>query len=153
MTKAYRLGAVTVLVFGVCAAIASYRLSLGSLSAPGSGLWPFLVSALMVFTGVVLIFEDTTDDYESWTRSSLRIAAAFAALGLFIVLFGLFSFLIPAFLMLLLWLRYLAMERWRMSIVLAAAGSIGLYVVFGVLLDVPFPEGLVSQLTGVEVGL
>lgn len=153
MTKAYRVGAVTVIVFGVCAAVASYRLSLGSLSEPGSGLWPFLVSAVAVFAGVVLVFEDTSDDYEPWTRNKLRIVAAFAALGLFIVLFGLVSFVVPAFAFLLLWLRYFADEPWKLAIILAFVGAIAVYLIFGVLLGVPFPAGFGSRLTGMGAGL
>jgi putative tricarboxylic transport membrane protein len=151
--NAFRVGAVAIIIFGACAAVGSYQLSLGSLSAPGSGLWPFIVAIVLILSGAVLAFVDTPDDYERWTRRSVKTGAAVAALAAFIVAFSVLSFLPAAFLMLALWLRFFSGEPWKLAIPLALAGAVVLHAVFQLWLGVPFPEGLLAKLTGIEVGL
>lgn len=149
----YRAGPVVALLFGALGAISSYQLSLGSLSAPGAGLWPLIVSIMVLGSAAALLAVDSPDDYEPWTSKSVRVAVALAALALFIVLFQHAGFVLPAGILLALWLRYLAHESWRLSVIVAAVAAVSLYVVFGALLGVRFPPGLLSTLTGLNIGI
>lgn len=130
------------IAFGLYAMLAAVQLSLGTLGDPGPGFWPFIVASFIVFTSGILVVTDTTEDYEPWNNQSLRILASLIGLGIFIVLFQLIGFLIPAFLTLTSWLRLLARESWRASVFLALLGSITLYLIFEKLLGVPFPQGI-----------
>jgi putative tricarboxylic transport membrane protein len=58
------------------------------------------------------------------------------------------GFLLPAFLMLLLWLRVFGREPWRWALGLALAGSAGLYLLFDTALGVRFPDDVVAGLVG-----
>ncbi len=143
------LGPLLPLLVGLYAMYEAYNLSLGELRNPGPGLWPFIVASVVVGTAAALLFIDHPDDYETWTRGTLTIIGGLVSLGIFILLFKAIGFLVPAVLMLLLWLRLFAQEPWKWALPLAFGGALGLYLVFVTALGVPFPEGvLVEAVTG-----
>jgi putative tricarboxylic transport membrane protein len=148
LLRVHRLGPLVPLLLGLYALKASYELSLGELTSPGPGLWPFIVSLLITLTGVVLLVVDDPTDYERWTRGTAYIVGGLVSLGLFIVLFQVLGFLVPAVLMLLLWLKVFGEEPWRWAVPLAVGGAVLLHLVFVEALSVPFPRGsLLSLLT------
>lgn len=140
-SQLHRLGPVVPLLLGVYALYASYQLSLGQLNAPGPGLWPFLVALLVTVTAAALLVIDDPDDYEPWTRGTATIVGGLVSLGIFIVLFQAIGFLIPAVLMLLVWLKIFAEEPWRWAVPLALGGALVLHLVFVEAFGVPFPDG------------
>lgn len=148
MGQLHRIGPLLVLAVGVAALAGSVALSLGELTAPGPGLWPFVVALLLTGTGLVLLVVDDPADYEPFTRSSARIAGGLAGLAVFVAAFEVIGFLLPAFLMLLLWLRGFGREPWRWAVGLAIAGSVGLYLLFDTALGVRFPDDVVAGLVG-----
>lgn len=62
---------------------------------------------------------------------------------MFIVLFQEIGFLVPAVLMLLVWLRLFAREPWRWALPLAVIGAVVFHLVFVEALGVPFPDDIV----------
>ncbi|TKJ29809.1 tripartite tricarboxylate transporter TctB family protein [Blastococcus sp. CCUG 61487] len=138
----YRLAPLILLLFGIWAMVQANELSLGRFDAPGPGLWPFLCASLLTLTSAVLLFVDDPDDYEPFTRGTLGIVLGLISLGLFIVLFQEIGFVIPAFLMLVIWLRLFAREPWKWTLPLAVGGALGFYVIFVEALGVPFPDGI-----------
>jgi putative tricarboxylic transport membrane protein len=144
----HRIGPLLVLAVGVAALAGSVGLSLGTLTAPGPGLWPFVVALLLTGTALVLVVVDDPQDYEAFTRGSARIAGGIAGLAVFVGALEMVGFLLPAFLMLLLWLRVFGREPWRWALGLALAGSVGLYVLFDTVLGVRFPDDVVAGLVG-----
>jgi putative tricarboxylic transport membrane protein len=144
----HRIGPLLVLAVGVAALAGAAGLSLGSLTAPGPGLWPFVVALLLTGTALVLVVVDDPEDYEPFTRGSARIAGGLAGLAVFVAAFEVIGFLLPAFLMLLLWLRVFGREPWRWAVGLALAGSLGLYLLFDSVLGVRFPDDVVAGLVG-----
>lgn len=144
----HRLGPLVVLGVGAAALVGAVGLSLGELTAPGPGMWPFIVALLLTGSASILVAVDDPDDYEAWTLGSVRIAGGVAGLGVFVVAFDAIGFLIPAFLFLLLWLRIFGRETWWWSLGLAVAGSAGFYVLFDLVLGVPFPDDVVVELFG-----
>jgi putative tricarboxylic transport membrane protein len=143
----HRIGPLVALLVGVYALVASYRLSLGELTAPGPGLWPFMVAMLITAVSAILLVIDDPEDYEPWTRGTLLIVGGFVTLGVFIVLFKALGFLIPAMVMLLLWLKIFGEEPWKWAVPLAVGGALGLYLVFVEALGVPFPEGALLSMS------
>ncbi|SDF63757.1 putative tricarboxylic transport membrane protein [Blastococcus aurantiacus] len=139
----FRIAPLVLLLFGVAAMLQARDLSLGELSAPGPGLWPFIVASLLSLTALVLLFIDDPADYEPWTRGTVGIALGLVSLGVFIVLFEQIGFLVPAVLMLLIWLRLFAREPWRWAVPLAVIGAVVFHLVFVEALGVPFPDDIV----------
>ncbi|SNR78728.1 tripartite tricarboxylate transporter TctB family protein [Blastococcus mobilis] len=143
-----RLAPVVLLVVGIAALSQARDMGLGELTAPGPGLWPFIVAGLLTATAAVLLVVDPAEDYEPWTAGTARIVAGLVGLALFIVLFQTLGFVVPTLLMLTAWLRFFGGESWRMALVLGVAGAIALHLIFVVALGVPFPAGPVDQLLG-----
>lgn len=141
-----RLIPIGLLSVGVAAMMGAHQLSLGQLNNPGPGLWPFIVGVFLTVTAGVLFFVQDPSECEQWQRRALRIAAGLASLGLFIVLFEMIGFLIPAFLMLALWLKTFGEEPWRLAVPLAVAGAVVMHFLFVVALGVPFPKDVVVTL-------
>jgi putative tricarboxylic transport membrane protein len=139
----YRLAPLVLLLFGIAAMLGARDLSLEQLDAPGPGLWPFIVAGLLTLTALVLLFIDDPADYEPWTRGTAGIALGLISLGAFIVLFQQIGFLVPAVLMLLIWLRLFAREPWRWAVPLAVLGAVAFHLVFVEALGVPFPDDIV----------
>lgn len=138
----HRLAPLVLLLLGAWAMLQARDLSLGELDAPGPGLWPFIVAGLLTLTAALLLFIDDPEDYEPFTRGTVGIVLGLVSLGVFIVLFQEIGFVVPAFLMLLIWLRLFAQEPWRWALPLAAGGAVGFQLLFVEALGVPFPDGI-----------
>jgi putative tricarboxylic transport membrane protein len=143
-----RIAPVVLLVLGVAALVQAAGMGLGELTAPGPGLWPFIVAGLLCATSAVLLLVDPAEDYESWTSGTLRIILGLAGLAVYVVLFQAIGFILPTVLMLAAWLRFFGGESWRMALVLALGGALVLHLIFVIALGVPFPAGPVDQLLG-----
>src|SRR5688500_6547356 len=143
-----RIAPVVLLVLGIAALFQAVDMGLGELTAPGPGLWPFIVSGLLTATAAVLLIVDPAEDYEPWTAGTARIVVGLVGLALFIVLFQTLGFVVPTILMLTGWLRFFGGESWRMAVLLGVVGAIVLHLIFVVALGVPFPAGPVDQLLG-----
>lgn len=139
---AYQLVAsLVVLVLGVAAAVLAYGYGLGSLSRPGPGLWPFVVSVLIVVLAVALLVAGRgLDDAEKFTRSSVLVlvgGATFIGLGVLLPVVG---FEIPAVLLGIVWLRFLGGESWRSTIVISVLTTAAFYLLFLYALSIPLPH-------------
>lgn len=149
----HRLGPLVPLLLGLYAALSARDMGLGELNNPGPGLWPFMVSVLIVACSATLLVIDDADDYEPWTRGTLTIIGGLVSLGIFILLFTAIGFFIPAVLMLVLWLRVFGEESWKWALPLAVVGATLFYLLFVTALGVPFPEGPLSQLSAPATGI
>lgn len=146
----YRLGGLATLAVGVFFMVGAYQLSfsLPTQPGPGPGLWPFLVSVVMVASSVVVLFTDRREDYERFTGRVGIIGLGLASLVVFIVAFAYVGFILPGFLTLAFWLRYLGGESWRTTLLLSVLFTAIFYVLFVPLLGVPFPDDVVAILWG-----
>ena len=148
----HRLGPLVLLVLGLYALVTAYQLSLGELTNPGPGLWPFMVALLITASAAALLIVDDPHDYDPWTRETARIAGGLVSLGVFIALFQLLGFFLPAVLMLLLWLKVFGEEPWRWAVPLAIGGAVAFHLVFVEALGVPFPQGPLLSLSSAVAG-
>lgn len=129
---------------GVFGMAGSAALSMGSLTLPGPGMWPFIVSACLAAVSIPLMFTRLgAAGLERFGTSGLYVVAGAVSVGIFVVAFQQAGMILPGFLLLLFWLRFLGNERWLTSVPTAVLVPIGLYVVFDVLLSVPLPEDIV----------
>lgn len=147
-----RLVPLLLVAAGVSAVIGSWQLSLGELNSPGPGLWPFIVSVAATMAAVALMLFPDAAVPEAWTRRTAAIAGGVGSLCVFVVLFEAIGFLVPAFLMLMLWLRAFGREPWRWTVPLAVGGAVVLHVVFAGLLGVPFPDDIVVTTLSPMIG-
>lgn len=145
-----RIPAVVLLGLGAGAALVASQMPIGSPTAPGPGLWPLTVSALLVLFGGLLVLTGDHEGQERWGRNAFTVIGAIASLAVFIVLFSRMGFTVPAIVMTLLWLRVFGRERWRTAVPLAVAAPVLLYLLFDEFLGVRLPwDLLMSTLLGV----
>lgn len=131
------------LLFGVAAAWASLQLPVGSLTKPGPGMWPLVVSVVLI-AGSLLVLVGAETEQEPFSRQSLSIVAALVLLALFTTLFSLVGFVLPATLMLAVWLRFISKESWKVTLATTIPVVALLYVLFSFLLGVPFPFDIIT---------
>jgi putative tricarboxylic transport membrane protein len=136
------------ILFGglICAASIGY--SLGTLSAPDSGLMPFLTGAGMVLLGGAGFVDATLRRRrgEGWEpvlrgmrwQKSILVVAALAAYALLLKPLG---FLLCTCLLLIFLLRAIAPQRWPVVIGGALAASGVAYAVFELWLQAQLPKG------------
>ncbi|MBG6184998.1 hypothetical protein IWX65_002976 [Arthrobacter sp. CAN_A214] len=136
LTSALVAGAI-----GVAGLLGSLQLGLGSPADPQAGLWPFLISVLIVVLAVALaLFGRNILDAQKFSRSSLQVLAGLVSLIGFTLLIGTIGFEIPALLLTIIWLRFLGRETWRMTALLSVAITAAFYLLFVSALNVPIPH-------------
>ena len=141
----YRIGGLAPLSLGVVCLFYSYSISLGRITNPGPGLWPFIVSAVIVVASCVLLFtERSGEDYEPFTGKTRLVVAGAVSAGVFIYLFQWFGFIVPGFLTLVFWLRFLGNESWGLTLSIAALVTAAFYLLFATLLGIPLPESVLQ---------
>lgn len=124
-------------------------LAVGNLTEPGPGFWPRVLVVALLLASVLGLCVDLSDGIESFEMSStFRVIAGFAALCLFVLVFKNTGMILAGIVLLLLWLKGLNGESWRLSVVIAVVAPILTYLLFVEALGVRFPADLVANLWG-----
>lgn len=144
-TRAVAAGAA--LVVGAAALVNSYRLGLGSPTAPGAGLWPACASATMVLAAALLLIGvRRSDDCERFGRGTLTIGAAAVSLAGFVLLFGGFGawpgigFEWAMAVLLVFWLKVIGRESWRVTAAVTVGCVAAMHLFFIEALGAPIPH-------------
>ena len=126
----------------------SYRLGLGTLSAPEPGLIPFLASALLLLIAIVKLFQKRIKEAD---LPDARLPKEWAKMVSLTISLFLYSFLLEwaGFnLLTFIWLLFLfglsESRRSISSILLALATVIVSYIVFGILFQLQLPKGFLG---------
>jgi hypothetical protein len=126
---------------GVAGVAMSLAMGLGNPEKPEPGMWPFIISLVMVAMAVaLLLFGRKKLDAEAFSSSSWQVGAGVATLVGFVLVVGVAGFEIPSLLLTFIWLRFLGKETWRMSILLSFIVTAAFYLIFVVALSVPIPH-------------
>jgi hypothetical protein len=139
---AYQIvSALVALAVGVIGLVLSYGYGLGTLKRPGAGLWPFVISlVIVVLSLLLLVVGRQLTDSERFTRSSVLPViglVTFVVLGALIPTTG---FEIPSLALCVVWLRFLGGESWRSTVVVSVATVAAFYILFLHLLRIPLPH-------------
>lgn len=135
------VGALVGIAIGVGGGMLSFAYGLGSLSEPGPGLWPLVVSAVIaVLSAVLLVAGRGLTDSEAFTRSSLLAIAGMVSFVAFGLLLPLTGFEIPALALCVIWLKFLGGEGWRNTVVISVVTVTAFYLLFLYGLRIPLPH-------------
>jgi hypothetical protein len=130
-----------VLGVGVAAAILSMAMGLGTPSAPQPGLWPFIISCVMVALGLFqLVAGRHNRDAEKFTRMSTSPLTGLVTLAAMVALMPLIGFELPALVLCIIWMRFLGGETWRSTLVVSASVVIAFYAIFVFALNTSVPH-------------
>lgn len=142
------LGGLVPLVLGIVASIGAYELAIGQLNKPGPGLWPFVLSVLLVVCSLILLVKDVRkDSYEKFTGKAKLVIYTIVAIAIFIVVFQYIGMPVAVVALLLFQLRVVGAEKWKISLLVTVGMTVACYLLFAVWLKLPFP-GLISLLEG-----
>jgi putative tricarboxylic transport membrane protein len=134
-----RVAGLAALALGVAAAVGARDLGLGSLTDPGPGLWPLVVSAVLVVTGAVVAVRpgDGADPIgpEAWA-----VVVACLSLVAYTAVIPVVGFEVPTVILLVFWLRVLGGEPWRSTIAVSVGVTVVVYAVFILALGVALPH-------------
>ena len=126
---------------GVGAVVLSVAMGLGTPSAPQPGLWPFMISCVMVVLGLFqLIMGRRNRDAEKFTRMSLAPLTGLVTLAAMVALMPIAGFELPALVLCIIWMRYLGGETWRSTLVVSAVVVAAFYGIFVTALNTSIPH-------------
>lgn len=121
--------------------LAQGKLKMGTLAKPGPAMWPSVTSVLVLLAAAALLAFDRERPETSSGRGRTALLAI-ASLLVFVGLFWVAGFLPAAIVMLIVWLRLFARQRWLPALVAGVLGAVSCWLIFSVLLGVPFPNPL-----------
>lgn len=127
-------------VLATGAMVMSWQLGLTREGSPGPGLWPFLCGGLLLACSAGVAFGPVPapEDPETEFRP-IKLISAIALMFAFILLLTTLGVVTATVVVGFTWLRFIAAESWRLSVVLALAVGLTVYLVFIVALDIPLP--------------
>lgn len=134
-------------VGGVFLALA-LQMEWGSLAEPGPGLWPTIVAVVLVVITLAALVVENGRYAEKFTVDSGRALVGFVLLVATAWAFSYVGLILAGTLFLLIWLRFLSDESWRLSIPVAVAAPLACHALFVVALGVYLPDDVVAQLWG-----
>jgi hypothetical protein len=126
---------------GIGAVVLSIAMGLGTPEKPQPGLWPFIISAVMVALGLFqLIAGRHNRDAEKFTRMSTAPLTGLVTLAAMVALMPLIGFELPALVLCIIWMRFLGGETWRSTLVVSAGVVIAFYGIFVLALNTSIPH-------------
>ncbi|WP_460464818.1 tripartite tricarboxylate transporter TctB family protein [Arthrobacter pigmenti] len=129
------------LLVGIGGIVVSLGLGIGTLGAPGPGLWPLIVSLFLLIIAANGLFHVKKDeDVESFGKGLPALGVGILTLVIYAVLFPRIGFEIPTALLLLFWIKVLGREGWRVAISVAVIATVAIYVLFIMALGVTLPH-------------
>lgn len=124
---------------GLLAAWEAKRLGLGSVSDPGPGLWPMIVSVAVIVTAAIVTVRPG-DDAESFDGSAGVVVLGALSLVAYAWLLPILGFEVPTIALLAFWIRGLGGDTWRTTAAVSVGTTAAVYLVFIVGLDVSIPH-------------
>jgi putative tricarboxylic transport membrane protein len=134
-----RVAGVVAAAIGILTAFAASDLGLGSLTAPGPGLWPLVVGLVLAISGAAVALRPG-DDAEPIDRDAWIVGVACLSLALYTLVIEIVGFEVPTLLLLAFWLRGLGRESWRTTVLVSVGATAVVWVVFILALDVALPH-------------
>lgn len=124
------------------ALIESLSFGFGTLERPGPGLWPFVVSVVLLGISIgLLIAGKKYWDVESVEGPALnRVFFGMAVLVAYLFIFPSMGFEIASALVTFVWLKVMNKESWLLSIIVSIVMVVVLYVLFIMVFKVPLPR-------------
>lgn len=127
----------TLAVLGAALSIQSARIGLGVPSSPGPGLWPFVVSLALTLAATVSLLSPKLGYKKPSQKGIKRAGTVVLGMSLFAVAYPYTGFVPSATVAILLVAKYTFDASWLASILTAIIGSVAIYSLFAMLLDVP----------------
>ena len=124
----------------------SYRLNLGALHRPDSGLFPFLIGIVIVILSTILLiqaFRSTSGQEEKREDISYgNILLTLASLYTYALVFEWLGFIPSTFILIFFLLKVIERKGWAVTVLVALLASLCSYVLFDLWLQAALPRGI-----------
>jgi putative tricarboxylic transport membrane protein len=149
MTKQERRAGIFLVLLGVAVMYyAVVNLSLGSLTQPGPGLFPFISGAGITILSTVWILINLKFEIKSeplWEKGELLLPLIAALIIiLYAALMDTLGYILSTVAFLVAWQYFIEREKWVKTALITIIGTVVMYLLFANLLSVPLPEGIFS---------
>ena len=115
---------------------------------PGPGLWPIVISGVMLVCAALLMFktlkmkpEDDDTEVILWSADTRRVYISMLILLIYTIILEPVGFILSTIAMLLIFIQWFSKKKWYMSLIISAALSLGIYSIFKFVLNVPIDFG------------
>lgn len=126
---------------GLGALLVALDLGFGTLSRPGAGAWPAIISTLLLGLGIVIVLSARRyTDAEKLTSNAIAVGVGAVSLAVAVQLMPLIGFEIPSALLCIFWMSVLGKEKYVLSVPLSVVAVVGFYLIFVSALGVPLPR-------------
>jgi len=140
---------------GIYVSYEGYNLKLGTLGSPGCGFFIFWAGIILTGLSLVLFFQTYLPPSKMARQQSMwkglrwvKVIKMMTALLLYTLIFKWLGFIISTFLLLLYLFKGLEPQRWTIAFMIAAITTAVCYLVFGLLLELQFPFGVLQKIIG-----
>jgi len=148
--RAEILGPIVLLIFGGLTTAVSSKMPMGTLSAPGSGMFPVALGGLLMVMSAIAILRTLLGERRRRegaarlhiTRS--KVGLALLVMILVTAILNWAGYPLAAFLMVLGLVRILGEKGWVTSLVFSVMAAGGAHLVFVTWLKVPLPKGFLG---------
>jgi len=154
MKKKDRFTSLFWIAFGLYIAFEGFRLELGTFQNPGCGFLVFGAGTILFLLGGILFIQTflvkNEERRETLWRGVDWFKAVKVVVSLFIYAFVLkwLGFILSTFLLLIFLFQGLESQKWRVTIFFSVVSVAVCYVVFGILFEFQFPQGIFERILG-----
>jgi putative tricarboxylic transport membrane protein len=136
--------ALFITLLGAATLWAGDRLGVGALVEPGAGMWPMILGGALVILGLAMLALESNVPAEPLTDRSWLVLVALAVVAAFVWLFAQVGPTVSTFLFMLVWLKLLSGNSWRVTVLVALGSTAALYAIFVLGLSISFPDDLLT---------
>jgi len=152
MKKADQWSGIALSILSAGMISAALRLPYGNLHNPGPGFFPLWLGLILGGMSIALFVQTTRGKESERTLKEIleedvrwgKVLLVLGALILYGFLMDTIGFLIVTFLLMIVLLRFIEPQPWKVVIGWALAGSVGSYLIFEVWMKLRLPKGFLG---------
>lgn len=150
MRNADRIVGLIILAFGAGYLWAAISMPSATIGDPlGHKTFPVILGGLMIFLGSSLLVKPGRDtEYSPLKRTFISVILLAGLLGAYGYSLPILGYPLGTFLFLFITSRLIGERSWIFGLLLSAGLSLGIFILFTKILDIPLPLGVIQKLIG-----
>lgn len=135
------------LLLGAYLAYESRGMTFGTITHPGAGFFPLILSVLLIGASGMVLFralrQDTSDQQVIFEARAAYILVTVLSVGAYVLILESLGFLLSTFVLIVGLMVGIGKLHWFKAALYAGIGSIAVYLVF-TSLGIPLPQGILA---------
>jgi len=146
------IGSAALILVGIGVVIGSIRLQVGTLSMPQPGFFPLVGGLLLIGLSLILLVQgwvgrgtaprQPREAFGEWRRPLILVVS----MGVYTAVLEAFGYVLPTIAIAVVILRLLGVTSWKVLILASVGLSVGTYYLFGRIMGIELPAGVLSFL-------